>query len=258
MKTQKQNTNLTKKQRLKNRKKQVRIQKLILASVCILLLGIAVLRPVYNHKQKNYTINSTCEGYRSKVETEAANYDMSDYVDLILALMMQESSGQGTDVMQSSEGAYNTKYPQSPNGITDIDYSISCGIQELKYALNKAGVTGPDDLDHIRLALQGYNFGADVYFNYLEKRRNHLLVCRKFRQLSPKSPAARFTFRRKSTVYHRRTVGLRRPTLSRTRITLLSYLVPFSCQNYIFINFSNFFKKTFDKYNYIWYYMSCR
>lgn len=169
MKTQKQNTNLTKKQRLKNRKKQVRIQKLILASVCILLLGIAVLRPVYNHKQKNYTINSTCEGYRSKVETEAANYDMSDYVDLILALMMQESSGQGTDVMQSSEGAYNTKYPQSPNGITDIDYSISCGIQELKYALNKAGVTGPDDLDHIRLALQGYNFGADVYFNYLEK-----------------------------------------------------------------------------------------
>ena len=92
MKTQKQNTNLTKKQRLKNRTKQVRIQKLILASVCILLLGIAVLRPVYNHKQKNYTINSTCEGYRSKVETEAANYDMSDYVDLILALMMQESS----------------------------------------------------------------------------------------------------------------------------------------------------------------------
>ena len=94
MKIQKQNSNLTKKQRLKNRQKQIRIQKLILASVCILLLGIAVLRPVYNHKQKTYTINSTCEGYRSKIEAEAANYDMSDYVDLILALMMQESSGQ--------------------------------------------------------------------------------------------------------------------------------------------------------------------
>ena len=257
MKTQKQNTNLTKKQRLKNRKKQVRIQKLILASVCILLLGIAVLRPVYNHKQKNYTINSTCEGYRSKVETEAANYDMSDYVDLILALMMQESSGQGTDVMQSSEGAYNTKYPQSPNGITDIDYSISCGIQELKYALNKAGVTGPDDLDHIRLALQGYNFGADVYFNYLEKNGITSWSVESSEAFAKDRQRRDCTFRRKSTVYHRRTVGLRRPTLSRTRITLLSYLVPFSCQNYIFINFSNFFKKTFDKYNYIWYYMSC-
>ena len=169
MKTQKQNTNLTKKQRLKNRTKQVRIQKLILASVCILLLGIAVLRPVYNHKQKNYTINSTCEGYRSKVETEAANYDMSDYVDLILALMMQESSGQGTDPMQSSEGAYNTRYPQQPNGITDPSYSISCGIQELKYALEKAVCTGPTDLSKIRLALQAYNFGADSYFAYLEE-----------------------------------------------------------------------------------------
>ena len=94
---------------------------------------------------------------------------MSDYVDLILAVMMQESSGQGTDVMQSSEGAYNTQYPQTPNGITDVDYSIACGIQELKYSMTKADVTGPNDIANIKLALQGYNFGADVYFNYLEK-----------------------------------------------------------------------------------------
>ena len=65
---------------------------------------------------------------------------MSDYVDLILAVMMQESSGQGTDPMQSSEGAYNTRYPQQPNGITDPSYSISCGIQELKYALKRPSV----------------------------------------------------------------------------------------------------------------------
>lgn len=94
---------------------------------------------------------------------------MSDYVDLILAVMMQESSGQGTDPMQSSEGAYNTQYPQQPNGITDPSYSISCGIQELKYALDKSGCTGPADLSHIRLALQAYNFGTDSYFSYLEK-----------------------------------------------------------------------------------------
>ena len=190
MKTQKQNTNLTKKQRLKNRKKQVRIQKLILASVCILLLGIAVLRPVYNHKQKNYTINSTCEGYRSKVETEAANYDMSDYVDLILALMMQESSGQGTDVMQSSEGAYNTKYPQSPNGITDIDYSISCGIQELKYALNKAGVTGLMIWIISDLHFRG-TISVQMYTSIISKKTESPPGLSKVPKLSPKSPAAR-------------------------------------------------------------------
>lgn len=115
------------------------------------------------------TINSACESYRQDVETIAAEYGMSDYTDLILALMMQESSGRGPDVLQSSEGAYNKKYPQVPNGITDAAYSIECGIQELKYAMEKAGVSSPTDMDKIRLALQAYNFGADVYFSYLDK-----------------------------------------------------------------------------------------
>ena len=99
---------------------------------------------------------------------------MSDYVDLILAVMMQESSGQGTDPMQSSEGAYNTQYPQRPNGITDPSYSISCGIQELKYALDKSGCTGPADLPHIRLALQAYNFWHRFLFLLSRKKTEKL------------------------------------------------------------------------------------
>ena len=85
---------------------------------------------------------------------------MSQYVELILAVMMQESGGRGLDVMQAAEGAFNTRYPHTPNGITDPEYSIECGIQELKYALDKAGCTGPTDLDRIKLALQGYNYGS--------------------------------------------------------------------------------------------------
>ena len=171
MNTKRKTPKLTKKQRQRLRVRQVRRQKFFLGLIFLLVLGCIFLRlSRFSGKQTNtYQINASCEAYRDEVTTEAAQYGMSDYVDLILAVMMQESSGQGTDPMQSSEGAYNTQYPQQPNGITDPSYSISCGIQELKYALNKAGVTGPDDLDHIRLALQGYNFGADVYFNYLEK-----------------------------------------------------------------------------------------
>ena len=48
----------------------------------------------------------------------------------------------------------------SLNGITDPAYSIECGIQELKYALIKQDVPGPTDLDRIKLALQGYNYGS--------------------------------------------------------------------------------------------------
>lgn len=98
--------------------------------------------------------------YRPAVERIAAKYGMSEYVELILAVMMQESGGRGLDVMQATEGSFNTKYPHKPNGITDPEYSIECGIQELKYALEKAGCTGPTDLDRIKLALQGYNYGS--------------------------------------------------------------------------------------------------
>lgn len=98
--------------------------------------------------------------YRPVVERLAARYGMEQYVELILAVMMQESGGLVPDVMQAAEGAFNTRYPRVPNGITDPEYSIECGIQELKYALDKAGCTGPTDLDRIKLALQGYNYGS--------------------------------------------------------------------------------------------------
>ena len=98
--------------------------------------------------------------YRATVERIATKYGMTPYVELILAVMMQESGGRGLDVMQAAEGGFNKKYPHVPNGITDPEYSIECGIQELKYALDKAGCTGPTDLDRIKLALQGYNYGS--------------------------------------------------------------------------------------------------
>lgn len=157
------------KQRQKEREQQGIRQKMFLGTAALILLfliwklffsnpGDVGLQPV----------NSACEAYRSQIEETASAYGMTEYADLILALMMQESSGQGPDVMQSSEGAFNTLYPQVPGGITDVSYSIQCGIQELKYSMDKAGVKSPTDFKNIRLALQGYNFGADSYFSYLE------------------------------------------------------------------------------------------
>lgn len=143
----------------------------MIAAVGILIF-IALLSRILsgNNPEPVKHINEACESYRPDMERIASEYGMSDYVDLLLALMMQESSGIGPDVMQSSEGAYNTLYPQVPNGITDVEYSLRCGVQELKYALDKANVQGPSDLKRIRLALQAYNFGADVYFSYMEEQ----------------------------------------------------------------------------------------
>lgn len=101
------------------------------------------------------------ENYRPVVSAYAAQFGMTDYVDLILAVMAQESGGAGLDPMQASEGPFNTKYlPKGPNAITDPQYSIWCGIQELKQNLQLAGCTSPYDMEHIKLALQGYNYGS--------------------------------------------------------------------------------------------------
>lgn len=84
---------------------------------------------------------------------------VEEYVLLMKAVMMQESGGRGQDPMQASEGSFNTKYPKSPNGITDPDYSIQCGVQEIKSCIVDAKCENPVDMNHIRLALQGYNYG---------------------------------------------------------------------------------------------------
>ena len=73
--------------------------------------------------------------------------------------LMQESGGRGLDPMQAAEGSFNTRYPHEPNGIKDPEYSIECGVQELKAALISAEVEKPIDMEHIKLALQGDNFG---------------------------------------------------------------------------------------------------
>lgn len=105
-------------------------------------------------------LSGNVESNRQMVAQLAGQYGMQNYVNLILAVMQQESGGRGSDPMQAAEGPYNTKYPHKPNGITDPSYSIRCGIQELKASLQLAGCTSPTDTGTISLALQGYNFGS--------------------------------------------------------------------------------------------------
>lgn len=97
--------------------------------------------------------------YRVTIEKYAKQYDMKEYINLIQAVMMQESNGKGNDPMQSSESPHNKKYPQVPNGITSPEYSIEVGIQYLSECMKKAKVRDTSDMENISLALQGYNYG---------------------------------------------------------------------------------------------------
>lgn len=104
-------------------------------------------------------VSEEVKAYAGLVQVYAMEHGIPEYAELIMAVMMQESGGQGNDPMQASECAFNTKYPKTPGGISDPEYSINIGIQNLADCLSQAGVEDPADIERISLALQGYNFG---------------------------------------------------------------------------------------------------
>ena len=126
----------------------------------VVLLGCAVSLFGGGSGSNAYTpVSAEVEAYEPLIQKYAKQYGIPEYVELIKAVMMQESGGRGLDPMQAAEGSFNTRYPHEPNGIKDPEYSIECGVQELKAALISAEVKNPIDMEHIKLALQGYNFG---------------------------------------------------------------------------------------------------
>ena len=126
----------------------------------VVLLGCAVSLFGGGSGSTSYTpVSAEVEAYEPLIQKYAKQYGIPEYVELIKAVMMQESGGRGLDPMQAAEGGFNTRYPHEPNGIQDPEYSIECGVQELKAALISAEVENPIDMERIKLALQGYNFG---------------------------------------------------------------------------------------------------
>jgi len=127
----------------------------------VVLLGVSMALFGRKSNSSSYTpVSTEVEAYTPIITKYAKQYGIPAYVELIKAVMMQESSGQGNDPMQCSESGFNTQYPRTPGGITDPEYSIEVGVQTIADVLQMAGVDSPIDLDRISLALQGYNYGS--------------------------------------------------------------------------------------------------
>lgn len=131
----------------------------ILILVIVLLFGAVFSMTGGDNASTVSSVSAGVQSCEPLIRKYAKQYGIGEYVELIKAVMIQESGGQGNDPMQSSEGSFNTKYLKKPNGITDPEYSIECGVQEIKSCLASAEVKSPVDMDNIKLALQGYNYG---------------------------------------------------------------------------------------------------
>lgn len=98
-------------------------------------------------KIEDHVLTDKVKGYTPTVEKYAKKYGVVDHVDILLAMMMQESAGRGNDPMQSSES-----YCGERNCIKDPKLSIKQGVYYFSKTLKAA------DGD-VELAIQSYNFG---------------------------------------------------------------------------------------------------
>lgn len=106
-------------------------------------------------------LSESVEKYRSKVESAATKYGVSAYVDMIMAMMMQESGGRGNDVMQSAGSGY-------VHGAVTPESSIDGGVHYFSECLKKANCTSPQDWSRLEVAVQAYNYGTG-YITWLHK-----------------------------------------------------------------------------------------
>src|SRR5690606_58900 len=102
-------------------------------------------------------ITEEVQGYRPLVEKYAKEFGVESYVDVLLAMMMQESGGRGNDPMQASES-----YCGQGGCIKEPEMSIKQGVYYFKEGLTEA----EGDLE---LAIQPYNFGRGFISYVLEE-----------------------------------------------------------------------------------------
>ncbi len=74
----------------------------------ILLLGCAAF--LFGGGSSAAPVSEEVNAYSAIIQLYAREHGISEYTELIKAVMMQESAGRGNDPMQASESAYNTQY----------------------------------------------------------------------------------------------------------------------------------------------------
>ena len=127
--------------------------------VFILIAGIIAGAAFSSSSESSESLSDEVLAYTSVIQQYASQYGIPEYVSAIQAIMMQESGGRGTDPMQCSESPYNTRFSHSPGSITDPNYSIEVGVQTFADCISQAGCSSPQDMDKLKLAWLGYNYG---------------------------------------------------------------------------------------------------
>lgn len=143
------------------RKITIRVFALVIL-MSILLVSVSLY--TYNGEFKKgkiveHIFSKKVEQYRPTVKKYAKEFQVDDHVDVLLAMMMQESGGRGDDPMQSSESLCG-----KVGCIDNPELSIKQGVSYFAESLKASD-------DDVELAVQAYNFGIG-FAHYVNKSEN--------------------------------------------------------------------------------------
>src|SRR5690625_4900628 len=141
-----------------NDKVLIRVFALIVLMV-LLLVSISMYTSKEEFKEGKivqHVFTKKVEQHRPIVEKYAKEHNVEEHIEVLLAMIMQESGGRGDDPMQSSESLCG-----KIGCITDPEQSIQQGVSYFAQALDEAD----GDLE---FAVQAYNFGLG-FIQYVER-----------------------------------------------------------------------------------------
>jgi len=135
-----------------------------IATLTMVMVIVLVSVSVYTSKHDlkdgkitRYLFTNKVEQYRSVVEKYAKEHEVEEHVDVLLAMMMQESGGRGDDPMQSSESLCG-----EVGCIDEPEKSIQQGVAYFSKGLQAAE-------GDVELAVQAYNFGLG-FVDYVQEK----------------------------------------------------------------------------------------
>lgn len=124
------------------------------------LFVFAILAMILFLLGRTYQSIKRVENYQTEISTALKKYHMQEHENLVKAIILTESRGNGVDLMQSSESAYGQM-----GAITTQAGSIDQGVKYLSEMIAEAQASGCD----LATAIQAYNFGKD-YIAYVKER----------------------------------------------------------------------------------------
>jgi Lysozyme-like len=164
---------------------------MLLLFVYVLFLGAQSIVSLFDfttvtvEQKQASTISKKVKNLEPKIQAELKKYNLEQHSNLLLALIQQESRGEGNDPMQASESA-----GLKPNTIDNVDWSIQQGIKHFA-AMVTYGTNKQVDFPTI---IQSYNMGKG-YIDFIAQNggKHTEQLAKQFSEIQVKKEPAVYT-----------------------------------------------------------------